>query len=114
MTNAKTIILIIAILEIALCVIGYAYMQNNIKNFGNEAQVYSVRKEELVTQQRQLEAVILDLNKTLQSEISKEKVLENQLSSLTGKPSSTQNGVSTPPAAPQQPAAPTPKVTRAS
>ena len=114
MTNVKTIIVAIAILEIIICLIGYAYIQNKTKDLGSQAQVYSARKEELVTQQRQLEAIILELNNTLQSQISQEKNLSNQLASLTGTSSSTQNQVSTPPVAPTTQTNPKPPVTRAS
>ena len=109
MTKVKLIIILIAIFEIAIFFAGYMYMQQKTKNI-NES--YLARREELITKQNNLNSLILDLNRTLQQEITNNNALSSELASKSGQPStggSGSTGTSNPP-----PVNNPPPVTRAS
>jgi hypothetical protein len=72
---------IIAFLLIVLMILSTTYIQNlNSNDLGIE--VINARKEDLMNQQQELQKTIIEINTSLQTELIKQKLLNNQLTML--------------------------------
>jgi hypothetical protein len=75
----KTIAIVSTLILVGLFISATFYIQNQTASLSDS---YSVRKEELLANQQKLELLVLDLNKTLEAALAREKTLSKQLSSL--------------------------------
>jgi hypothetical protein len=122
MINTKSLIYTIAIIFIILSLFAGLYVSAEINNIGSKTNDLQARKDDLIAKQLELETLIKGLNNTLQAELSREKNLSIQLSSITGInynnasifSQNQQSSQSPSPPVPQPTQAPTPIVTRAS
>ncbi len=120
MTEKSSLIIFGAILIMVILIISGLYVQDKSGSTNDLALIYNSKKESLLVEQQRLEAMISNLNQTLQSEIVKQQSLANQLSQINGGsiPSTNANPPSsgtTPSPSPAPTPAPAPApVTRAS
>ncbi len=86
MTKLKEILIsIMAIILIALFVVAGFYMQDKSTASKAElAQLYA-KREDLLSQQQKLDALLTSLNQTLVAEIARQQNLSNELTNLTGQ-----------------------------
>lgn len=110
----KTIAIISTLILVGLFISATFYIQNQTVNLSDS---YNVRKEELLANQQKLEILVLDLNKTLEAALAREKSLSKQLASLESQNSTVPVSpipTPTPSPTPAPTPAPKPPVTRAS
>ena len=111
---SKTFMIIAAIMLIALFLVSRIAIQNDLNEKDDFLKDYTARKEDLQLTNSNLQAIINDLNKTLQSEINNQNELISQLEDLSdSQVTVNSDGSISAPAAPSTPTSPTP-VTRAS
>ncbi len=112
---SKKSILLVTIFVIGFLILSRIYLANKVSNTDALLVDYTQRQQELLNQQHQLQDMIIDLNKTLQSEISTQKDLSSQLASITGQSTTSSGSSTTPlPNTPPQTTTTTTPVTRAS
>ena len=109
----KRIIIIVAVLMIATFIVSSIYLNSKLDQPDKKPLDYDARKRELMTKQGQLEALVVDLNKTLQDEIATQNNLSKQVEQLTGEKNNlTAQTTYTPPQTTV--VTPSPRITRAS
>lgn len=86
---------------------------DSIEDLEEEVFFYQSKKQELLSQQNDLNELVLILNQTLILEEQRQKALEQELSSLTGQKTSLDN-INQPVSPTPVAVTPPPKVTRAS
>jgi hypothetical protein len=106
----KTIAIISTLILVGLFISATFYIQNQTANLSDS---YNVRKEELLANQQKLEILVIDLNKTLEVALAREKTLSTQLAKLESQ-NSTVPVSPTPTPAPTPTPTPQPPKTRAS
>jgi len=79
----KFSIITFAIIMIPIIIFAGVYMQDISQNKNNELLQLYAKKDDLLFQQQQIEAMIADLNKTLNNEIGKQQSLLSKQTSLS-------------------------------
>ena len=110
---SKKSIFFITLAIILVLILSRVYLNNRIANNDSLLADYTKRQQNLLNQQQQLQDMIIDLNNTLQAELTNQNALSEQLTSLTGAAAKTTSTSSNPPPTTSTRTTPTP-VTRAS
>jgi uncharacterized protein YlxW (UPF0749 family) len=92
MTKPITLIAVMSLAVIAIILLAGLYIQaraENLRvqqnNINETLAITSARKEDLQARQLQLQAMIADLNQSLQNQMAGEENLSKKLTNLTGK-----------------------------
>jgi hypothetical protein len=99
----KKSIIVTSLLLIVVLIFSRVYIQSKLTNNDAILNEYNSKRQELSTKQEQLQSQINNLNVMLQTEITRQNSLSDQLSQLTGQPSNQINPVNSP-TIPNQPA----------
>ena len=83
---SKRSMIIMTLLVIVLLVVSRFYIESKISVLNNSIIDNNARKEDLLIKQKQLESQIIELNNTLQAEITKMNNLSNTLEQLKKDP----------------------------